>query len=244
MLPLALAAGVSVAVIAVFGFPGVWFLAGLTSAIGLAAATVEHALHQLKQLERSQPNTSITYRAGRLGHSYWAMIIAHLGVAFFVGGVTLVKTFETEKDVVMAPGATESIGPWRITFIGVSDRRGPNFVAAHGVFELTSGEGRNILLLEPEKRRYISGGQVMTEADVDSSLLRDIYVSLGEQVESPKPGQEGAWSVRLYLKPFIVWIWLGCIMMAFGGVLTLFDRRYKRSKAAQTRSSASAQGAA
>ncbi len=230
MIPLVLAAGVSVAVIAVFGMPSVWFLAGITSAVGLAAATLEHAWHQLRQLEKSQPNTSVIYRAGRLGHSYWGMVMAHVCVAVFVAGVTLVKTFETERDVVMVPNQTESIGAWRVTFIGVSDRKGPNFVAAHGVFELTSGEGRTIELMEPEKRRYISGGQTMTEAAVDSSLLRDIYVSLGEPIESPKPGQEGAWSVRLYLKPFIVWIWLGCIMMALGGVYTLFDRRYRSKK--------------
>lgn len=231
MLPVALAAGVAVAVVVAVGYPGIGALAGLTAAVGLAAATVEHAWKQLQAMGRSAPNTALTYRAGRLGHSYWAMIVAHLGVAAFVAGVTLVKTYESERDVLMVPGQTESIGPWRVTFIGVSDRKGPNFVAAHGVFELTSGEGKNIVLLEPEKRRYIAGGQTMTEADVDASLTRDVYVSLGEPVENPKPGQEGAWSVRLYLKPFIAWIWIGCIMMAVGGVLTLLDKRYKRVKA-------------
>ncbi len=228
LIPLALAAGVATAVIVAFGFPGVWCLAGLTAAVGLGFATLEHAFAQLRQLRVAQPNTALLYRAKRLGWSYWGMVVAHFGVAVFVAGVTLVKTYETERDLVMQPGQTEAIGTARVTFIGVSDRRGPNFVAAHGVFELTSGEGRTIELIEPEKRRYLAGGQVMTEAAVDSNLFRDIYVSLGEPVENNQQGLEQAWSVRLYFKPFIAWIWLGCLCMAVGGAITLLDKRYCR----------------
>jgi cytochrome c-type biogenesis protein CcmF len=156
-----------------------------------------------------------------LGLSYWAMIIAHIGVAAFVAGVTLVKTYEFEKDLIMKPSQTEKIANWTITFIGVDNVRGANYEAAHGVFELTRGKGTVIYLLEPEKRRYDSAGQVMTEAAIYYSLLSDIYVSLGEELG------DQSWAVRVYYKPFVDWIWGGCLLMALGGALAISDKRYR-----------------
>ena len=166
--------------------------------------------------------------------SYWGMVVAHVGVAVFVAGVTLVKTYEIERDLVMTPGQTESIGAWRVSFIGVESLPGPNYAAAHGVFELTRGAGKVIYLMEPEKRKFSSGGQVITQAAIDYGFLGDVYLSLGEPVATdpklapPVGSSEQAWGVRVYLKPFIGWIWGGCALMAAGGVLTLFDRRYRR----------------
>ncbi len=233
LLPVGLALLVSLAVFFIKGKAGVWFLAGMTAAVGLAAATVEHAWRQLGQLKAREPHSALTYRAGRLGLSYWGMVIAHVGVAAFVAGVTLVKTYQDERDILMRPGDTELISGWRVTFIGVDNLKGPNYIAAHGVFELTSGDGKTIQLLEPEKRRYVASGQVMTEAAIDSGLLRDVYISLGEpqeEMREAKPENQ-AWGVRIYVKPFINWIWLGCLMMALGGAVTVFDRRYRTSAA-------------
>jgi cytochrome c-type biogenesis protein CcmF len=164
----------------------------------------------------------------RLSLSYWGMVLAHLGVAVFVVGVSWVKTFETETDAVLKPGETSEIGPWRVTFIGVDSVQRQNHVAALGVFELTRGDGTVIHLLEPEKRRYQSSEQIMTEAAIHSDWFSDVYVGLGDAVQSSS--NVGAWGVRLYYKPLINLIWWGCALMALGGLVTVFDRRYRPRK--------------
>ena len=148
------------------------------------------------------------------------MLVAHCGIAIFIVGVTMVKGFETEKDVRMNVGETAVIGDYTFRFDGAQDVVGPNYTAARGTFSV-SRDGRETTVLYPEKRRYTVQNQVMTEAAIDPGLLRDLYVSLGE------PLNDGAWSVRLYHKPFVDWIWGGCFIMALGGVLAVSDRRYR-----------------
>jgi cytochrome c-type biogenesis protein CcmF len=175
------------------------------------------------------------------------MVLAHMGVAAFVIGVTMVKSYEVEKDLVMKQGQTVEIGQgWRLTFIGVDRVNGPNYVAQHGVFELTEGGGQVIYLLEPQKRMYQAGRQVMTEASINYGVFRDIYVSLGDPVEN-KPTDSVAdlsWGVRVSMKPFMIWVWLACVMMALGGFVTVLDKRYRlrRAQSAQLAQSAAAQG--
>lgn len=210
-----------------------WTFVGCSAAVILIFATARHAIHQLAKLKANGASRALFDRVKLLGLSYWAMIIAHIGVGLFVAGVTLVKSYQLERELVMKPGQTEKIGGWSLTFIGVDNNKGPNYIAAHGVFELTSGKGTVIYLLEPEKRQYVSSGQVMTEAAIFYSLISDVYVSLGEPNSNEGEGAESAWAVRIYLKPFIEWIWLGCMFMAAGGVMTLFDRRYRRKQATQ-----------
>ncbi|NCA23266.1 MAG: heme lyase CcmF/NrfE family subunit [Betaproteobacteria bacterium] len=207
---------------------------GLTGALILAWGTADHARRQLAKLSTNGDSGSLGARAGKLGASYWGMVIAHLGVAAFVAGVSMVKSYEFERDLVMKPAETVQVGSNRITFIGVDQGSGPNYVAQHGVFELTEGEGKVIYLMEPQKRMYQAGRQVMTEAAIDYGMFRDVYVSLGEPVE-PKPGEAASdqgWSVRIYVKPFMAWVWIACLMMAIGGGTTLFDRRYRLRRAA------------
>lgn len=219
-------------VTAVLAYIGQKYSALLIVSIAAAAmlifSTTKHARLQLGKLKANGASRALFDRVRLLGLSYWAMVMAHLGVAAFVVGVTLVKSFEFEQDLIMKPSQTEPVGPWTLTFVGVDEVRGPNYLAAHGVFELTRGKGNVIYLLEPEKRRYDSAGQVMTEAAIYYSLLSDIYVSLGE----PDNKTENAWSVRVYYKPFISWIWIGCMMMAVGGVMTLLDKRYRKARKA------------
>ncbi len=154
------------------------------------------------------------------GH-YYGMHLAHLGIAVFVLGVTLVKGYEVEKDVKMAVNETVDIGGYIVTFRGVTEVQGPNYVARQGQMEL-SKNGQVLRMLNPEKRDYASSGMPMTEAAIDAGLFRDVYVSLGEALD-----QDGTWSVRVYHKPFVDWIWGGCLMMALGGLLTILDRRYR-----------------
>src|SRR5687767_11373202 len=151
--------------------------------------------------------------------SYYGMQLAHLGVAVFVVGVTIVTGYQSEQDVRMEPGSTVSAGGYEFRFIGVTNAVGPNYQAARAEI-LVSRNGEEVERMFPEKRNYAASGNVMTETAIDSGLFRDLYVSLGEPVSG------GAWSVRVYYKPFVGWIWGGAVLMALGGGLALTDRRY------------------
>ena len=151
--------------------------------------------------------------------SYYGMQLAHLGVAVFIVGVTMVTGYQSEQDVRMEPGSAISAGSYEFRFISVSDVAGPNYVASRAEI-LVSRNGKEIERMYPEKRTYTARGDVMTETAIDSGLFRDLYVSLGEPVAG------GAWSVRVYYKPFVGWIWGGAVLMALGGGLALTDRRY------------------
>ncbi len=150
------------------------------------------------------------------------MLIAHCGVAVFVIGVTLVKGYETERDLRMAVGDSVTVGGYAFRFDGAGDALGPNYRAARGNVTV-SRDGVVLKVLHPEKRLYNAQQMTMTEAAISSGLFGDIYVSLGEPVDN------GAWSVRVYHKPFVTWIWGGCLIMALGGLVALTDRRYRQS---------------
>ncbi|MDR0247085.1 MAG: heme lyase CcmF/NrfE family subunit [Burkholderiales bacterium] len=160
----------------------------------------------------------------RQPRSFWGMFTAHIGVAVFIIGVTVVKGFEIERDVRMTPGDTVSAGGYSFRFEGVEDRGGPNYHATRGTFDL-SKDGKSIRKLYPEKRMYFSHGMPMTEAAIDSGIFGDRYVSLGEPINDGKD----SWSVRVYHKPFVTWIWYGSILMTLGGLLAISDRRYRVS---------------
>ncbi|MEB2399977.1 heme lyase CcmF/NrfE family subunit [Parapusillimonas sp. JC17] len=208
------------AVLAVAVGVGVPFVLGrwsLMVALGVALATWIAAAVVLGIYERMQAT-----RSGLLAQprSWLGMHVAHLGIAVFVAGVTLVMGYETEQDVSMAPGQTVSTGGYELKFLGVRKARGPNYVAEVGDIEM-SREGKVLRLLHPEKRTYASSAMPMTEAAIDANGLRHVYVALGE------PLADDAWSIRVYYKPFVDWIWAGCILMALGGLLAISDRRYR-----------------
>jgi len=164
--------------------------------------------------------------------AFWGMQLAHLGVAVFVIGVTMVKGYESEKDVRMAPGETVEVGGYTFRLLNVKEAMGPNYRASVGDVEL-SKDGKLLRTMHPEKRIYFSSSMPMTEAAIDTGFTRDVYVSLGEPVG--EQDGSGAWSVRVHHKPFVDWIWGGCLIMAFGGLLAASDRRYRlKSKVAAT----------
>ena len=163
-------------------------------------------------------------KSGWPPRSYWGMHAAHVGIAVFVVGVTLVKGYEVEKDVRMAVGETVELGGYTVKLLGVKQVPGPNYTAQRGDVEL-SKNGQVVNRLYPEKRSYFSSQMPMTETAIDSGFSRDLYVSLGEPLNAR--GEAPVWSVRVYYKPFIVWIWGGCLLMAFGGTLAASDRRYR-----------------
>jgi cytochrome c-type biogenesis protein CcmF len=159
-------------------------------------------------------------KAGKPTRSFIGMQLAHLGIAVFVIGVTMVGAYQEEKDVRMSAGDTVSVGGYQIQFQGVNLVPGPNYQAIRGTF-LLNLNGTAQTMMYPEKRNYFSSTMPMTEAAIDVGLTRDIYVSLGEELP------DKSWAVRVYYKPFIDWIWGGCLLMALGGVLAISDRRYR-----------------
>ncbi|MBK6569966.1 heme lyase CcmF/NrfE family subunit [Candidatus Aalborgicola defluviihabitans] len=153
--------------------------------------------------------------------SFWGMHLGHFGMAVFVFGVTMVGGYQQEQDVRMEPGDAVTVGGYQFKMLGVTDVAGPNYTAARGEFEVQSAKGGAVQTLLPEKRNYASSTMPMTEAAIDAGFTRDVYVSLGEPLEGK------AWAVRVYFKPFVDWIWGGCLLMALGGVFAVADKRYR-----------------
>jgi len=105
-------------------------------------------------------------------------------------------------------------------FNGVQAIQGPNYSSQQASVNVYKND-KLVATLLPEKRTYLVQKSPMTEAGIDTGFLRDVYVALGEQINSE------AWGMRLYYKPFIQWIWLGAVFMALGGLLAALDRRYR-----------------
>jgi cytochrome c-type biogenesis protein CcmF len=181
---------------------------GIALAMWIVAATVESIRGRIAVATVRQPR------------GWYGMHLAHFGLAVTVAGITLVKGYESEKDVRMAPGETVAIGGYTLRMLGVRAEDGPNYLAQIGTLELAR-DGRVLRTLQPEKRKYLSSEQPMTEAAIDTGLTGDVYVSLGEPLDG------GAWSVRVHHKPFVDWIWGGALLMALGGFLAATDRRYR-----------------
>jgi cytochrome c-type biogenesis protein CcmF len=152
--------------------------------------------------------------------SFYGMNCAHIGVAMAVAGITLVSAYDSERNVRMARDDTVTVQGYTFRFQGVTAQEGPNYQAARGTLEVTR-DGQLVAVLQPEKRRYHASGMPMTEAAIDYGFTRDLYAALGE------PLDDGAWSVRVFHKPFVAWLWIGSLLMALGGALALSDRRYR-----------------
>ena len=184
------------------------------------------------RVQKTRGDLSFLSAALKQPRSFFGMHVAHIGIAVFVVGVTMVSSYQDEKDIKLAPGESVDVAGYHFTFNGVKAVEGPNYVAAQGDFDL-SVNGKFQRKMNPEKRNYHSSQMPMTEAAIDAGFLRDVYVSLGEPIDRDKP--EGEWAVRVYYKPFVDWIWGGCVLMALGGLLAMLDRRYRiKSRAAST----------
>ena len=188
---------------------GPWKTAlGIAAALWVAGGTGHAMWLRLRTGARGNPET-------------WGMWLSHLGVAVFLVGALLVEALNVQHEVAMAPGAQLDLAGYQLEFERVDSVDGPNYHADRGHLQLRRG-GQALATLHPEKRRYASGGQVMTEAGIYPRLAGDVYVALGESLGND------AWAVRVQIKPFVRWIWLGALLMALGGLITAFDRRFAR----------------
>ncbi|MCH9843608.1 MAG: heme lyase CcmF/NrfE family subunit [Gammaproteobacteria bacterium] len=170
---------------------------------------------------KSSTKVSILDGLKRIKISYWGMVTAHIGVAICIIGVGLTTAYSIQRDVRMLPGETISLANYQFEFVTIEPYEGPNYIADQATVLVTK-KNSTIALLKPQKRRYFSSGQTMTEASIDSSIFRDLYIALGE------PLQGDAWAIRIYIKPFVMWIWIGALFIAMGAVLASLDGRFKK----------------
>ena len=195
------------------------WLAFITLVVSLWLIT-STALHMLSKAKHQQ---GLLTGFKRLSVSYWAMVIAHTGIAVAAIGIGLTSVYEQQKDVRMLLGDDISVSGYRYQLTAINTFEGPNFSGTRG--DITVFDGDTVItVLQPEKRFYYAARNVMTEAAIDPGLTRDLYVALGEELE------EGAWAVRVHVKPFVRCIWLGALMMAFGGFLAVTDKRYRSKR--------------
>jgi len=190
---------------------------GLALAVWIVATS---AVSLWDRVKHATTGASVWTRLAGTSRAFHGMLLAHVGVAILVLGITLVTGYESEKDVRMEPGDTVELAGYTFLFRNVSEVAGPNYVASRATMEVTRN-GARVTTLYPEKRRYRMREKPMTEAAIDPGFTSDLYVTLGDQLNAT------AWLVRVRHKPFVDWIWGGALLMALGGFLAASDRRYR-----------------
>lgn len=177
----------------------------------------------LQEIRQRLGNNVSTVKLSDLTRSHWGMVCGHVGFAVALMGITLTSNFSEQKDVRMAPNERVELAGYEFEFLGVTSASGPNYSASLGQLKVYR-EGKFEASLTAEKRFYPVQRTVMTEAGIDTGVTRDLYVAIGEQFSN------GDWALRLYVKPFVRWIWAGAFLMAFGGVLSISDKRYRMAR--------------
>jgi cytochrome c-type biogenesis protein CcmF len=207
----------------VMGSWSVFVSIGLLLGFWIVVSGLVNLLEQIRRLRMGSERT-IFQVINSLPRSYYGMLVAHFGVAVFIFGVTLVKGYEEERDVKLAVGESVELSGYRFSLTSLDDLIGPNYSGVKGTVFVHGTDGKLVSTLYPEKRFYPVQRMPMTEAAIDTGLFRDLYVSLGEALE------DGSWVVRVYLKPFVDWIWGGAFLMALGGLLAISDKKYRSKR--------------
>jgi len=158
----------------------------------------------------------------KLPLSHFAMVFGHIGLAFIIAGVGLTSQYSTQRDVKMFEGDSAVLEDYQFAFNKIRRLDGPNYEGWAADMSIYKDAELEANLLA-EKRFYPVQRNTMTEAAISDGFFRDLYVSLGEKLP------DGAWAMRIYVKPYVRWIWLGGIIVSLSGALILFDRRYRRS---------------
>jgi len=189
--------------------------------ISLGGWSICAALYYLfKNVFRNDAKISSLQRFKKIPRATYGMVVAHIGIGIFVFGVTFVSAFQEEKEVPMRIGEKVEMAGYELGFNGVKTLQGPNYLSKQASVSVYKNN-KLVATLLPEKRTYLVQQSPMTEAGIDTGILRDVYVALGEQIDNE------AWGMRLYYKPFIQWIWMGAVFMALGGLLAALDGRYR-----------------
>ena len=189
--------------------------------LGLAAWVLLGSAQLLWSRLAERPGAAIAARLRGIATAWWGMWLAHLGIGIFIIGVTLIGSLESHVDVQMRDGQTTQLGDYTFVFRGVSTVQGSNYEAARAQLDVFRGD-RLMTRMTPEKRVYVASAMPMTQVSLHIGPFRDLYVSLGDQLD------RDTWLVNVHIKPFISWIWAGCILMGLGGIFAASDRRYRR----------------
>ncbi len=197
------------------------FKLGAALGIGLALWVVTTSLQGVYERVKNRKNK--LFSLFKIPAGFWGMTLGHIGIAVFAVGVSLTSLYSVEKDLRMYNDETVSIAGYDFTFGGVTQVNGPNYAAEEGLLTVQK-DGKEVTILRAQKRDYDSQMGIMTEAAIDPGLTRDLFFALGEPLGSD------SWSMRIYHKPFVRWIWLGAIFMGFGGIVAVMDKRYRRER--------------
>ena len=193
---------------------------GPTITIALALWILLSAVRDIKNKVANKKTLSAGLAS--LPLSYYGMQLAHLGVATMIVGAALTSVYSTEKSVLLSPGERMNLGGFAFEFVGAKPITGPNFRGMEATLEVYRGE-EFLRELHPERRLYLASGTPSTEMAIDAGFWRDLFVTLGEEKGA------AAWSMTIYVKPFVRWVWLGAIFMCLGGVVAAGDKRYRRA---------------
>lgn len=200
-----------------------WGTAKLRVALVMALVLWVVWLMVLDVLHKVRGQGQVWRRIRQLPLSYWGMLVAHIGMLVIALGIAGTYYFSVERDVRLAVGEQLRINNYQVTFEAIDSIEGANYSAFRGRFAVQQGT-QPMFYLQPEKRHYWVARNVMTEAAIDAGFTRDVYIALGEALSA------NAWSVRVYIKPVVRWIWLGAILMALGGALAIADKRYRQTR--------------
>lgn len=159
-------------------------------------------------------------RLARLPRADWGRVVAHAGLGVTFIGISLLMAWSVEDIRVAREGESFEVAGYHITLVDVSEMPGPNYISTTATMRVERG-GRQVAMLYPEKRVYPVQSMPTTEASIRTSVFGDIYLVIGDAQ------QGGGWAVRSYIKPFAFWLWLGCGLMALGGLISLTDRRWR-----------------
>lgn len=159
-------------------------------------------------------------RLTRLPRADWGKMVAHAGLGVTMAGIAGLTAWSIDDIRAVQLGEAYEVGNYTIQLDKVERLQGPNYVATMGSVTLLR-DGQEISQLRPEKRFYPVAQMPTTEAAIDYNLARDVYVVIGDEQD------DGGWVIRTYIKPMTNWIWIGCALMALGGLLSLTDRRFR-----------------
>jgi len=207
-----------------FVFPlvyGVEFTWQIVVGVALSAWIVSGTLMDV--YHKAQGKSGIVAGLKKLTPSYYGMVFAHIGVAITAMGIAIVSNYTQEHNVKMQPGDRLEASGYEFVFDGVRKVRGPNYIADEGIIRVFVDD-EFYTTMKPQKRHYKVQRNVMTEADINAGLFRDLFVAMGEPLDGD------AWALRIHYKPFVRWLWLGAIFMALGSILAVLDKRYRLAK--------------
>jgi cytochrome c-type biogenesis protein CcmF len=193
---------------AAFMAVAVWLVVGSFAALAYRTRLGAAPLTTTLRLARTTPR------------AFYGLVIAHAGMGITVAGITGMTSWATEKIEMLRPGQSLELSGYSLRLRSVGEVPGPNYQAERGTFEVTRN-GRPVGELVSERRFYPVRQQQTTAAGIRTNLISNLYVAIGE------PDNNGAWAVRFYYHPFVPWVWIGALTMAFGGFVSLFDRRLR-----------------